>query len=140
MKSHLTAVSHSPQDLREQVSDNADGVHRLQALAEEQLASDDHPGVREMKKKLSRVEEKWQALNEGVESLVVAVAPWKEMTDRFDELLDWFDRFRERVRRDLSNLEQEEENSANMSDYIVALKVDRICITRNSIDDVMFYF
>ena len=112
----------------------------MQALAEEQLASDDHPDVREMKKKLSRVEEKWLALNEGVESLVVAVAPWKEMMDRFDELQDWFDRFRERVRRDLSDLEQEEENSANMSDYIVALKVDTICITRNSIDDVMFYF
>ena len=79
-----------------------------------------HPGVAEMKKKFSRIQENWRVLNEGAESLLVAMAPWKEMTDRFDELQDWFDRFRERVRRDLS---KEEDNSANMSDYIVSLKV-----------------
>ena len=104
--------------------ENKESVQRLQTLAEDHLSSDDHPDeVQKMKKKLSRVQENWRALNKGMESLVVAVAPWKEMTDRFDELQDWFDQFRERVRRDLSDLEQEEENSANMSDYIVNLKV-----------------
>ena len=120
--------------MRDQISDNAEPVQRLATLAEDHLStSDKHPGVAEMKKKFSRIQENWRVLNEGAESLLVAMAPWKEMTDRFDELQDWFDRFRERVRRDLSNIEQEEDNSANMSDYIVSLKV----YTKNSIDDVM---
>ena len=107
-------------------------MERLHTLAAGHLTTtDNHNTLQEMNKKFSRVEENWSALNEGVESLVVAVAPWKKLTDGFDELQDWFDRFRERVRRDLSDLEQEDDDSANMSDYIVTLKVDPV--TKNSI-------
>jgi chromosome segregation ATPase len=109
------------EDLRDQVEENTAPVQRLQQLATDHL-SPDEPATQKITEKFSRVEENWRALNEGVESLVVAMAPWKELTDQFDELQDWFDQFRDQVRRDLSDLEQEDDNSANMSDYIVALK------------------
>ena len=51
------------------------------------------------------------------------MVPWKELTDRFDQIQDWMDGLRERVRKDISDLEQEDENSPNMSDYVVHLKV-----------------
>ena len=53
------------------------------------------------------------------------MVPWKELTDRFDQIQDWMDGLRERVRKDISDLEQEDENSPNMSDYVVHLKVRR---------------
>ena len=77
-----------------------------------------------MRKKHSRITESWRALNEGMETLAVAMAPWKELTDRFDELQDWLDQLRERARRDLSDVEQEdEEYCTDYSNYVVRLKV-----------------
>ena len=76
-----------------------------------------------MRKQIKRISDSWRALNEGIEKLAVAMAPWKELTDRFDQLQDWFDEFRDRVRRDLSDLEQEEDELTDLSDYVVLLKV-----------------
>ena len=78
-----------------------------------------------MREQYGRIEEGWRALNEGIGSLEVAMVPWKELTDRFDELCDWFDGLRERVRTDLLDLEREDDNSADMTDHLVVLKVSR---------------
>ena len=65
----------------------------------------------------------WKTLNEGLATVEAAVVPWKELTDQFDELQDWFDELSEQVKQDLSNFDQEEEDSTDLSDYIITLKV-----------------
>lgn len=65
----------------------------------------------------------WQTLNDGIATVEVAIVPWKELTDQFDELQDWFDELSEQVKHDLFNLDQEEEESTDFSDYIITIKV-----------------
>ena len=70
----------------------------------------------------------WKTLNEGLATVEAAVVPWKELTDQFDELQDWFDELSEQVKQDLSNLDQEEDDSTDLSDYIITLKVSVPCL------------
>ena len=62
-------------------------------------------------------------LTEGVHALPEAMAPWKDLTDRFDDLSDWFDRLEGKVERDLAAMERQEVAGGDLSDFIVAVKV-----------------
>ena len=51
--------------------------------------------------------------------------PWKDLTDRFDELSIWLEELEERVESDLvkEEEEEEEEGGGDPSDTIVKIKV-----------------
>ena len=50
--------------------------------------------------------------------------PWKDLTDRFDELSIWLEELEERVESDLvKEEEEEEEEGGDPSDTIVKMKV-----------------
>ena len=59
----------------------------------------------------------------GVEALPDAMKPWKDLTDRFDELSIWLEELEERVESDLVKEEEEEEGGGDPSDTIVKIKV-----------------
>ena len=54
----------------------------------------------------------------------MAIQPWKDLTDRFDKLSDWFDEFEEQVQRDLAATEGAEDTAAgaDLSDTVVQVK------------------
>ena len=65
---------------------------------------------------------------EGVEELPDAMKPWKDLTDRFDELSIWLEELEERVESDLvkevkEEEEEEVEGGGDPSDTIVKIKV-----------------
>ena len=62
-----------------------------------------------------------------MEALPDAMKPWKDLTDRFDELSIWLEELEERVESDLvkeeEEEEEEEEGGGDPSDTIVKMKV-----------------
>ena len=66
-------------------------------------------------------------LLKGVEALPDTMKPWKDLTDRFDELSIWLEELEERVESDLVKEEEEEEEAeeegGDPSDTIVKIKV-----------------
>ena len=59
-----------------------------------------------------------------MEALPDAMKPWKDLTDRFDELSIWLEELEERVESDLvKEEEEEEEEGGDPSDTIVKIKV-----------------
>ena len=79
--------------------------------------------VEQLQETFSRVEQGWTSLTEEVRALPEAMAPWKDLTDRFDDLSDWFDRLERKVERDFTAIEQQEVAGGDLSDFIVAMKV-----------------
>ena len=67
---------------------------------------------------------------EGVKTLPEAILPWKDLTDRFDELSIWLDELEGRVERDLVRVEEGMEGG-NPLDLIVNIKVElSVCYSR----------
>ena len=60
-----------------------------------------------------------------MEALPDAMKPWKDLTDRFDELSIWLEELEERVESDLVKEEEEVEveGGGDPSDTIVKMKV-----------------
>lgn len=59
-----------------------------------------------------------------MEELPDGMKPWKDLTDRFDELSIWLGELEERVESDLVKVEEEEvEGGGDPSDTIVKIKV-----------------
>ena len=59
-----------------------------------------------------------------MEELPDGMKPWKDLTDRFDELSIWLGELEERVESDLVKVEEEEvEGGGDPSDIIVKMKV-----------------
>ena len=77
-----------------------------------------------------------------MEELPDGMKPWKDLTDRFDELSIWLEELEERVESDLVKVEEEEEEEeveggGDPSDTIVKIKVSfenhhRKCICYSS--------
>ena len=59
------------------------------------------------------------------------MAPWKDLTDRFDELEAWFEDLERRVDRDLAEVDEQERRGGDTSDFIVSLKVAHTFIYRS---------
>ena len=68
---------------------------------------------------------------EGVRTLPEAILPWKDLTDRFDELSIWLDELEGRVERDLVRVQEEVMEGGNPLDLIVNIKVElSVCYSR----------
>ena len=61
---------------------------------------------------------------EGVRTLPEAIQPWKDLTDRFDDLSIWLDELEGRVECDLVRVQEEGVEGGDPLDLIVNIKVE----------------
>jgi len=64
-----------------------------------------------------------------VRTLPEAMRPWKDLTDRFDELSIWLDELEGRVERDLVRVQEEGVEGGDPLDLIVNIKVELMSLT-----------
>ena len=114
-------LSH-PQTLTDEVSDKERDFDALRS-ASLQPCSGEGQDVQQVKQMFTKVEQSWCSLKEGVRTLPVTIKPWKELTDQFEQLSNWFDLLEHRVRQDKAAIEERDNVDGNVSDLVVAFKV-----------------
>ena len=109
--------------MNEELDTKRASFNSLVNSSEQHLFGEDST-VLQHKATVTWISQDWAELERGLRDLSVAIQPWKDMTDRFDKLSDWFDEFEERVQRDLAATEGAEDTAAgaDLSDAVVQVK------------------
>lgn len=113
----------SLQLLCEELDKRRAGFDTLDACSQQHLFGEDS-SVLHHRASVASISKGWEELKRGVAELQSTMQPWKEVTDQFDELSNWFSDFEARVHEDLSAIEGAEHTAAgaDLSDTVVQVK------------------